>query len=65
MNAVRKYESHPSIIKMKSSIETMPLLDHNFVSNDDISKIINSLFPTKKTSGAIISMLPTVSKIFK
>ena len=29
------------------------LFDFNFVSSDDISKIINSLDPTKKTSGAI------------
>ena len=65
LNAIRKYENHLSMIKIKSTIRTTQLFDFNFVSNDDISKIINSLFPTKKTSGAIISMLPTVSKIFK
>ena len=53
MNAIRKYENHPSIIKIKSSVETTQLFDFNFVSSDDISKIINSLDPTKKTSGAI------------
>ena len=65
LNAIRKYENHLSMIKIKSTIRTTQLFDFNFVSNDDISKIINSLFPTKKTSDAIISMLPTVSKIFK
>ena len=52
-NAIRKYENHPSIIKIKSSVETTQLFDFNFVSSDDISKIINSLDPTKKTSDAI------------
>ena len=41
------------MIKIKSSIETTQLLDFNFVSSDDISKIINSMDPAKKTSGAI------------
>ena len=49
----RKYENHSSIIKIKSSVETTQLFDFNFVSSDDISKIINSMDPTKKTSGAI------------
>ena len=53
MNAIRKYENHPSIINFKSSVETTKLLDFNFVNSDDISEIINSLDPTKKTSGAI------------
>ena len=53
VNAIRKYENHPSIIKIKSSVETTQLLDFNFVSSYDISKIINLLDPTKKTSGAI------------
>ena len=53
MNAVRKYENHPSIIKIKSSIETIPLLDHNFVSNDDISKTISPLDAAKIMSGHI------------
>ena len=38
VNAIRKYENHPTIIKIKSSVE---LFDFNFVSSDDISKIIN------------------------
>ena len=46
VNVIRKYENHPSIIKIKSSVETTQLFDH-------ISKIINSLDPTKKTNGAI------------
>ena len=53
MNAIRKYENHPSIIKIKSSVETTQLFDFNFVNSDDISKIINSLDPTKMTGGAI------------
>ena len=53
VNAIRKYENHPSIIKIKSSVETTQLFDFNFVSSDDISKIINLLDPTKKPSGVI------------
>ena len=53
VNAIQKYENHPSIIKIKSSVETTQLFDFNFVSSDDISKITNSLDPTKKTIGAI------------
>ena len=53
VNAIRKYENHPSIIKIKSSVETTQLFDFNFVSSDDISKIINSMDSTKKTNGAI------------
>ena len=53
MNAIRKYENHPSIIKINSSVETTQLSDFHFVSSDDISKIINSMDSTRKTSGAI------------
>ena len=53
VNAIPKYENHPSIIKIKSSVQTTQLFDFNFVSSDDISKIINSMDSTKKTSGAI------------
>ena len=53
MNAIRKYENHPSIIKINSSVETTQLFDFHFVSSDDISKIINSMDSTRKTSGAI------------
>ena len=53
VNAIRKYENHQSIIKIKSSVETTQLFDFDFVNSDNISKIINSLDPTKKTSGAI------------
>ena len=53
VNTIRKYENHPSIIKIKSSVERTQLFDFNFVSSDDISKIINLLDPTKRTSGAI------------
>ena len=52
-NAIRKYEIHPSITKIKSSVETTQLFDFNFVASDEISKIINSLDPSKKASGAI------------
>ena len=50
VNAIRKYENHPTIIKIKSSVE---LFDFNFVSSDGISKIINYVDTTKKTSVAI------------
>ena len=52
VNVIRKYENHPNIIKIKSSVETTQLFDFNFVSSNDISKIINSMNSTKKTSGA-------------
>ena len=55
VNAFRKYENHPSIIKIKSSAQTIQLFDFHFVNSDDISKIINSLDPTKKTGGAILT----------
>ena len=32
VNAIRKYEYHPSIIKIKSSVETTQLFDFSFVS---------------------------------
>ena len=53
VNTIRKYENHPSIIKIKSSVETTQLFDFNFVTSDDISKIINSMDSNKKTSSAI------------
>ena len=53
VNAIGKYENHPSIIKIKSFAERTQLFDFNFVNSDYISKIINSLDPTKKASGAI------------
>ena len=53
VNAIRKYENHPSMVKIKSSVETTQLFDFNFVNSDDISEIINSLDPTKTASGAI------------
>ena len=53
VNAIRKYENRPCIIKIKSSVEITQLFDFNFASSDDISKIINSMDSTKKTNGAI------------
>ena len=66
-NAIRKHENHPSIIKSKSSVETAQLFHFSFASSDDISKIINSMDSTKKTSGAIpIKIVKLVNKkIFK
>ena len=52
VNAIPKYENDLNIIKIKSSVKTTQLFDFNFVSSDGISKIINLLNPTKKTSGA-------------
>ena len=46
-------KNHPSIIKIKSSVEIIKLFDFNLENSDDISKVINSLYPTKKMSGAI------------
>ena len=40
-------------MKIKASIETTQLFGFNFVSSDSIYKTINSLDPTKTTSGAI------------
>ena len=65
VKAIRKYENHPSIIKIKLSVETTQLLDFNFVSSDDICKIINSMDSTKKASGAIpIKIVELANKKF-
>ena len=53
VNAIRKYEMHPNILKIKSVFKSIRLFDFNFVSSDDISKIVTSLDSTKKTSGVI------------
>ena len=53
VTAIPKYENHPSIIKILSSVETTQLFDFNFVSSDGISGIINSMDCTKKTIGVI------------
>ena len=52
VNGIRKYENHSSISNIKSSVE-ITLFDFNFVNSDDISKIINLLDSTQRTSGAI------------
>ena len=53
VNAIRKFENHASIIKIKSSVETTQLFDFNFVNSDVISKMIYLLDPTKKTNGVV------------
>ena len=53
LNAIQKYENHTIKTKIKSSVETTQLFDFDFVSSGDISKIINSLDPTRQTGGAI------------
>ena len=53
VNAIRKYELHPSILKIKSVFALIRLFDFSFVSSDDFSKIITSLDSTKRTSGVI------------
>ena len=53
VTAIPKYENHPSIIKILSSVETTQLFDFNFVSSDGISEIINAMDCTTKTTGAI------------
>ena len=49
VNAIRKYKMHPSILQIKSVFKSIRFFDFNFVSSDDISKIITSLDLTKKT----------------
>ena len=44
---------HLSILKSKSVFTSIRLFDFNFVSSDDISKIITSLYSTKMTCGVI------------
>ena len=51
VNAIRNYEMHPSILKIKSVCKSIRLFHFNFVSSDDISKIITSLDLTKNTNG--------------
>ena len=53
VNVIRKYKKHSSILKIKSVFKSIRLFDFNFVSSDDISKIVTSLDSTKKTSGVI------------
>ena len=67
LNAFQKYERYPSIIKIKSFVKTTQLFDFNFVRSDEISKITDSLDPTKKTSGAIPTKLVKLAnkQIFK
>ena len=67
LNAFQKYERYPSIIKIKSFVETTQLFDFNFVRSDEISKITDSLDPTKKTSEAIPTKLVKLAnkQIFK
>ena len=36
LNAIRKFENHPSIIKIKPHVETAQLFDFNFVNRDGI-----------------------------
>ena len=48
--AIQKYEEGPNIIKIKSSLKPRRLFDFNFVTSDNISKIVTSLNPAKKTS---------------
>ena len=42
VNAIRKNEMNPSILKIKSVFTPIRLFHFNFVSSDDISKIITS-----------------------
>ena len=45
---------HPSILKINQSVfKSVKLFNFNFVSSDDISKIMSLLDLTKKTSGVI------------
>ena len=64
VNAIRKYEMHPSILKIKSVFKSIRLFDFNFVSSDDISKIITSLASTKKNSAVIPTKIVKLTKFF-
>ena len=64
VNAIRKYEIHPSILKIKSVFKSIRLFDFNFVSSDDISKIITSLASTKKNSAVIPTKIVKLTKFF-
>ena len=63
VNAIRKNEMHPSILKIKSVFKSIRLFDFNFVSSDDISKIITSFDSTKKTSGVIPTKIVKLANI--
>ena len=52
---------HPSVLKIKSVFKSMMLFNFNFVSGDDISKVITSLDSTKKTSGVIFTKIVKLS----
>ena len=49
------------LLKIKSVFTSIRLSDFNFVSSDDISKIITSLDSTKKTSGVILTKIVKVT----
>ena len=51
VNAIRKCEMDLSILKIKLVFTSIRLFDFNFVSSDEISKIITSSDSTKKTIG--------------
>ena len=54
---------HPGIIK--SVFKSIRLFNFNFISSDDMSKIITSLDSTKKASGAIpTKIVKLANKIF-
>ena len=52
-----KYEVHHSITKIKSSPKPSRLFDFNFVTSVEISKIITSLDPKKRTSDVICTKI--------
>ena len=53
VNVIRKYKKHSSILKIKSVFKSIRLFDFNFVSSDDIYKIVTSLDSIKKASDVI------------
>ena len=63
VNAIRKNEMHPSILKIKSVFKSIRLFDFNFISSDDISKVITSLDSTKNTSGVIPTKIVKLANI--
>ena len=56
VNAIQKYEGHPSTIEIKDQVITWNIIAvwfKFFLTSDNISEITTWLEPTKKTCGAI------------
>ena len=63
VSAIRKFEMHPSIPKIKSVFKSIRVFDFNFIGSDGISKIIISLNSTKETGGVIPTKIIKLARI--